>query len=66
MTENADFRQQLDTVLRTLNVKQAQNFLIAKGQWRPCQLAVPEYAMWMVAIQCYPFYTFSLTTYMAR
>ncbi len=35
MINYADFRQRLDTVLRTLDVKQVQDFLIAEGQWTP-------------------------------
>ncbi|SRR5579884_3646195 len=48
MTEYANFRQRLDSVLRTLNVKQVQEFLIAENQWQPGQPANPEYAMWMM------------------
>ncbi len=66
MMSYADFRQRLDTVLRTLDVKQVQNFLIAEGQWSPGQPADPEFAMWMVAIQCCPVYTVSLTVHSAR
>ena len=66
MMSYADFRQRLDTVLRTLDVKQVQNFLIAEGQWSPGQPVDPEFAMWMVAIQCCPVYTFSLTAHSAR
>jgi len=35
MTEYASFRQRLDSVLRTLDVKQVQGFLIAEHQWQP-------------------------------
>ena len=48
MTEYANFRQRLDSVLRTLDVKQVSEFLIAEKQWRPGQPADPEYAMWMM------------------
>ena len=48
MSDYANFRQRLDAVLRTLDVKQVQNFLIAEGQWRPGQPADPEVAMWMM------------------
>jgi hypothetical protein len=60
MTDYANFRQLLDAVLRTLDVKQVQNFLIAEGQWSPGQPDDPEFAMWMVATQSCPFYTDSL------
>jgi hypothetical protein len=61
MTEFANFRQRLDVVLRTRDVKQVSDFLIAEGQWQAGQLADAEYAMWMVAIQRCPFYACSLT-----
>jgi hypothetical protein len=48
MSEHANFRQRLDAVLRTLDVKQVQNFLIAEGQWSPETPADPELAMWMM------------------
>ncbi|HJT58983.1 MAG TPA: hypothetical protein VJ761_20910 [Ktedonobacteraceae bacterium] len=48
MTEFTNFRQRLDTVLRTLDVKQVQDFLIAERQWNPGQPADPEFAMWMM------------------
>lgn len=48
MTEYADFRQRLDAVLRTLDVKQVSDFLIAEGQWQAGQPADVEYAMWMM------------------
>jgi hypothetical protein len=48
MTDYANFRQRLDAVLRTLDVKQVQNFLIAEGQWQPGTPTDPEYAMWMM------------------
>ncbi len=48
MTEYANFRQRLDAVLRMLDVKQVQEFLIAEKQWSPGQPADPEFAMWMM------------------
>ena|SRR5215469_15729531 len=48
MTDYANFRQRLDAVLRTLDVKRVQDFLIAEGQWSPGQPADPEFAMWMM------------------
>ena len=51
MADYASFRQQLDAVLRTRDVKQVQDFLIAEGQWSEGQPADPEFAMWMGTIQ---------------
>src|SRR5438270_8140815 len=48
MTEYANFRQRLDAVLRTLDVKQVSDFLIAEKQWQPDQPSDPAYAMWMM------------------
>ncbi len=48
MTEYVSFRQRLDTVLRTLDVKQVQAFLIAEKQWSEGQPADAEFAMWMM------------------
>ena len=48
MTEYANFRQRLDAVLRTRDVKQVSNFLIAEGQWHAGQPVDAEYAMWMM------------------
>ena len=48
MTEYVSFRQRLDAVLRTLDVKQVQEFLIAEKQWSVGQPADPEFAMWMM------------------
>ena len=48
MTEYVSFRQRLDAVLRTLDVKQVQEFLIAEKQWSEGQPADPEFAMWMM------------------
>ncbi len=61
MVDYASFQERLDAVLRTLDLKQIQDFLITEGQWSPGQPADPEFAMWMVAIQCRPFYTVSVT-----
>lgn len=44
----ANFRQRLDTVLRTRDVKQISNFLIAEKQWEPGMPADAEFAMWMM------------------
>ena len=51
MTDYASFRQRLDAVLRTLDVKQVQDFLIAQGQWKPGEPADAEFAMWMGTTQ---------------
>ncbi len=48
MTEQGSFRQRLDAVLRTLDVKQVQEFLIAQKQWSEGQPADPDFAMWMM------------------
>ena len=48
MTDFVSFRQRLDAVLRTLDVKQVQEFLIAENQWHEGQPADPEFAMWMM------------------
>ena len=48
MTEYANFRQRLDAVLRTRDVKQVSSFLIAENQWDEGTPANPEYAMWMM------------------
>src|SRR5260370_38310218 len=48
MADYASFRQRLDAVLRTLDVKQVQAFLIAEGQWSPGTPADPEFAMRMM------------------
>jgi hypothetical protein len=50
MTENASFRRRLDAVLRTLDVKQVSDFLIAEKQWSPGKPADPEFAMWMMVV----------------
>lgn len=48
MTTQANFRQRLDAVLRTLDVAQVRSFLIAEGQWDEDAPADPEFAMWMM------------------
>ncbi|GAC1398687.1 MAG: hypothetical protein NVS4B11_31050 [Ktedonobacteraceae bacterium] len=48
MADYSSFRQRLDAVLRTLDVKQVQDFLIAEKQWSEGQPADPEFAMWMM------------------
>jgi len=48
MAEFVGFRQRLDAVLRTLDVKQVSDFLIAEKQWRPGEPADAEFAMWMM------------------
>lgn len=48
MTEYANFRQRLDAVLRTLDVKQVSKFLIVEKQWSAGQPTDPEFAMWMM------------------
>lgn len=48
MTDYANFRQRLDAVLRTLDVKQVSKFLIAENQWDEGTPADPEFAMWMM------------------
>lgn len=46
MADYASFRQQLDAMLRTLDVKQVQEFLIAEKQWSAGAPTDPEFAMW--------------------
>ncbi len=50
MPDYADFRQRLEAVLRTLDVKQVTGFLIAESQWGPERGMPddPEFAMWMM------------------
>jgi hypothetical protein len=48
VADYASFRQRLDAVLRTMDMKQVQSFLIAEKQWQPGQPTDPEYAMWMM------------------
>ncbi len=66
MPDYTSFRQRLDAVLRTLDVKKVSDFLIAEKQWQAGQLADPEFAMWMVAIQCCPVYTISVNARISR
>ncbi len=48
MIDYANFRQRLDAVLRTLDVNEVSDFLIAEQQWQPGTPADAEYAMWMM------------------
>lgn len=48
MAEIESFRQRLDAVLRTLDVKKVSGFLIAEKQWSPGKPADPVFAMWMM------------------
>lgn len=48
MADPTNFRQRLEAVLRTHDVKQVQAFLIAENQWSASQPADPEFAMWMM------------------
>ena len=48
MADYANFRQQLDTVLRTRDIEQVRKFLIAEEQWSEELPADPEFAMWMM------------------
>lgn len=48
MTDYADFRQRLDAILHTLDIKQVREFLIAEKQWSAGTPADPEFAMWMM------------------
>ena len=48
MADPTNFRQRLEAVLRTHDVKQVQAFLIAENQWSTSQPADPEFAMWMM------------------
>ena len=50
MPEYTNFRQRLDTVLRTLDTKQVQDFLIAENQWSEGTPADPDFAMWMMIV----------------
>lgn len=50
MTEYANFRQRLDAVLRTLDIKQVSDFLIAEKQWSSGAPADPEAAMWIMIV----------------
>ena len=48
MTEQKSFRQQLDDVLRTLDVERVRKFLIDNGQWSEDVPEDAERAMWMM------------------
>lgn len=48
MPDYANFRQRLDAVLRTLDVKKVADFLIAEKQWQAGAPADSEFAMWMM------------------
>jgi hypothetical protein len=48
MSDYTNFRQRLDDMLRTLDVKQVSSFLIAEKQWQPETPADAEFAMWMM------------------
>jgi hypothetical protein len=48
VTDFVSFREQLDAVLRTRDVQQVRNFLIAEEQWSEELPADPEFAMWMM------------------
>ena len=47
-TNYALFRQRLDEVLRTRDVRRVRAFLIEEGQWSLDQPSDPEYAMWLM------------------
>src|SRR5258707_11785503 len=48
MAEIVSFRQRLDVVLHTRDVKQVQTFLIAEKQWNQDAPMDAEFAMWMM------------------
>ncbi|HTI14271.1 MAG TPA: hypothetical protein VL461_06835 [Dictyobacter sp.] len=48
MADYAQFRQQLDTVLRTRDAETVRQFLIEQGQWDEEIPADPQFAMWMM------------------
>lgn len=48
MTEYAGFRQRLDAVLSTRDVKQVRAFMIEENQWSLDAPADPEFAMWLM------------------
>ncbi len=48
MTDYPNFRQRLDAVLRTRDIQQVQQFLIAEKQWEEGTPADPEFSMWMM------------------
>jgi hypothetical protein len=47
-TNYASFRQRLDAVLRTRDVRQVRAFLIEEDHWSLEQPTDPEYAMWLM------------------
>lgn len=48
MTDYASFRQRLDAALRTRDVQQVKDFLIAENQWSSDVPGDPEFAMWLM------------------
>jgi hypothetical protein len=48
MADYASFRQRLDAVLRTLDVKQVQKFMQDEGQWDKGTPTDPQFAMYMM------------------
>ncbi len=48
MTDYPNFRQRLDVVLRTRDVRQVRAFLVEEDQWSLEVPADPEYAMWLM------------------
>ncbi|GCE11759.1 hypothetical protein [Tengunoibacter tsumagoiensis] len=50
MPDYASFRQRLDAVLRTCDVKQVSEFMIAEGQWDEGTPADPAFAMWLMIL----------------
>ncbi|HEV2581510.1 MAG TPA: hypothetical protein VGT44_11725 [Ktedonobacteraceae bacterium] len=50
MTDVVRFRQQLEAVLRTRDIQQVSEFLIAEKQWIPGTAMPddPDFAMWMM------------------
>lgn len=48
MHDYPTFRHRLDASLRTLDVQQVRQFLIAEGQWSADLPADPQLAMWLM------------------
>jgi hypothetical protein len=48
LTNYASFRQRLDAVLRTRDVRQVRAFLIEENQWSLDVPVDPEHAMWLM------------------
>src|SRR5260221_897870 len=48
MNDYTSFRQKLDAIVRTLDVKQVRELLIAEKQWDEEKPDDPEFAMWMM------------------